>query len=88
MSTVSKIIFDQKNKLMKKTNEIKRNIEANKSLIEAARQKKRQEEDDCEIARQVDQIKQKNFNKRTARFNGSAGGNRTGTAGSFGNRMS
>ena len=36
---------------MKKTNEIKKNVEMNKSLIEGAKLKRKQEEDDKEITR-------------------------------------
>jgi len=36
---------------MKKTNEIRLGVEANKSLIENVKQKRKQEEDDVEISK-------------------------------------
>eukprot|EP00347_Sterkiella_histriomuscorum_P009317 403341667 len=68
ISSFGREIQEQKSKLMKKTNMIRKNVEENKSLIEGAKQRKRQEQDDQEIARQVDMIKKKNLNKRTQRY--------------------
>ncbi|CDW76865.1 UNKNOWN [Stylonychia lemnae] len=71
LSSFGREIQDQKNKLMRKTNQIRRNVEENKSLIENVKQRKRQEQDDIEIAKQVDMIKKRNFNKRSSRQNDS-----------------
>ena len=49
---------------MKKTNKIKKSVEMNKSLIEGAKLKRKQEEDDKEITRQVDLIKNKSIMSR------------------------
>ena len=59
---------------MKKTNKIKKSVEMNKSLIEGAKLKRKQEEDDKEITRQVDLIKNKRSQKRNhERINSQSG---------------
>jgi hypothetical protein len=48
-------------KLMIESNGIRKSINSNKSLIEAARLKKKAEKDDKEIKKQVEQIKGKSL---------------------------
>ncbi|CDW80505.1 UNKNOWN [Stylonychia lemnae] len=64
MSTYAKNICDQTRKLMKQTNEIRKNMQkGNKSFIEGAHKKQKDEQDDQEIKRQVDLIKQNIFSR-------------------------
>lgn len=53
---------------MKQTKEMSRGLEGNKSLIQSFNKKKQKEQDDIEIARQIELIKKKNLRiKSTAR---------------------
>lgn len=65
---------------MKKTKEIQQNVQASKSLIEYARQRKRKEEDDREIKKQIEMIKDKNLHKRREKYSDQ---NRVGTASTY-----
>ena len=67
---------------MSETKSIKQSMNQNKSLIEAARLKKKAEQDDIEIKRQVEQIKQETLHRGSSNgglgFGGGTIGNTQG----------
>ena len=58
------MISDQKKKLMQKSEKIRQSLVEAKSHIEGDREKKKQREDDQEIAREVSKIKERGFYSR------------------------
>lgn len=72
MSQVGVEIKEQKDKLMMESREIRRSMNQNKSLIEAARLKKKAEEDDKVIKKQVEEIRNNSLHRRSLNPNTSS----------------
>lgn len=69
LSTFGVEISQQKKKLMAESKRIRKSMNQNKSLIEAARLKKKAQQDDQEIMKQVELIKSKSLHRGPSKSN-------------------